>query len=763
MTAQGTLRTRAPASLLVVRVLCWLLAAAAVGWALLDPRFRDNEGFLLGTACWPVAIGVALLLAGSAIPTTWRTSGALLSLALVGHASALQMIDAGPRLHYQHYQTWAWVAEHARWPFLVLILQTIVVLASAMRSWPQWRDWLARQTRPWQVATLGVAFVLTGATLSRDAGFYIQELGVAVWVRSINIAILLFAAMAVPDDALASIAASARRRARWLFAGNHGVDRVVLAAALWTTVLSAVLCVLSYERHPHLGDEVSYLYQARYLATGVLTMPAPSVLDAFNLDLFNYDALRWYASPPSGWPMILAVGVAAGAAWLVNPLLAGACVILTWALVRDLYDARTARIAAILLAVSPWHVLVGMTYMTHTASLACALAAACGITKTRRTGHSRWAFVSGLATGMVGMIRPLEGIVVAGLLGLWIIGVGGKRLSLVSIVNWGVGCLLIGVAIGFYNASLTGSPTSFPIMVWADRFMGVDTNALGFGPDRGVGWALDPFPGHGVKDAIVNANLNITTIDTELFGWGAGSLLLVLLRSVIWPWRAGDKLMMACMAAVFTAHFFYWFSGGPDFAARYWYLMIVPLVALSASGFNVLAGVNDERAPERHRVNPRAVFVVGSLVALSLVNFLPWRAIDKYHRYVGMRADARELGANLAPRRSLVLVRGRHFPDFASAATYNPIDLNADAPVFAWDSNAPQRARLLEQYADRPIWIVEGPSLTGKGYEIVEGPLTADSLRRRDLRSAETGQWNPPYAERLPEDFGPLYTRPRVP
>jgi hypothetical protein len=617
--------------------------------------------------------------------------------------------------------------------------------------------WLADRFAPWQLAVIATAFVLTGATLSRDVAFYVQEVLFAAWVQAAGLGAVVLAGIAMPDES----AARAVQRMGWLRERGAGMDPLVLAAALGVTLLSAVLCVVSYQRHPHIGDEVSYVYQARYLAQGMLAMPRPPVLDAFNLDLFDYTTTSWYASAPAGWPFVLAIGVLAGVPWLVNPLLGGACVLLTWMLVSGTHDRRTGRIAALLLAASPWHALVGMSFMTHSASLAFALVAAVAVARARRAGGTGWALVGGLATGMVGMIRPLEGAIVGGLLGLWVIGIGGKRLALPGILAWGAGAMVFGVLIGWYNQALTGDPRAFPIMVWADRFMGPHTNDLGFGPDRGVGWALDPNPGHGPVDAIINANLNTTTINTELFGWATGSLLLVVALAVSRRRRRGDHLMLATLAAVFGAHVFYWFSGGPDFAARYWYLMIVPLVALAASGVRLLE--EPAGTPVGHPGHATRVrLVLAALGAMALVNFTTWRAVDKYRHYLGMRPDMRDVARDRHFGRSLVLVRGKHYPDFASAATYNPIDLaGADAPVYAWDAGADVRSTLLPLYRDRPVWIVEGPALTGRGFTVVEGPLTADSVLRRDEAMATSGAWHPPYAERLPPSFAPAYTQPR--
>lgn len=729
------------------------LGILVVAWALTDPRFRNADGYAVGAMCFAITIGLVFIAGAWVIRGALAPGAALFLLAFAGQAAALQAIDAGPHMRYQHYRSVPWMAEHAIIPLMVLALQTVVAMVGAWRARRVVATWLRTHFVPWQLAVCGIAFVLVSATVSRDVVAWVSELALASWLQATSLVVTVMAAARLPDQA-----PGLARWREWFQVPGQGWDRVVLGAALAVLILSATLSVTVYQRHPHIGDEVSYLYQARYLASGSLWMPRPPVIEAFTLDLFDYDATRWFASAPPGWPMVLAVGVLFGVPWLVNPLLAGTAVVLTWVLVRDLSDHRTARLAALLLASSPWHLFVGMSYMTHSASLAFALGGACAVMAARRTGSPWWALAGGLATGMVGMIRPLEGMVVAGLMGLWVLGIGGRRLRLPAIVAWGLGGLAIGGVIAWYNLHTTGKPGTFAIMEWANRFMGPGTNSLGFGPDRGVGWALDPFPGHGLRDVVVNADLNLTTINTELFGWAAGSLCLVLARLFLRPWRRLDSLMLVTALAVAGAHSFYWFSGGPDFAARYWYLVIVPLVTLTASAVRNLASENATQGMG-WRVNA----LVAGMAIMAFATFVPWRSVDKYFHYLGMRPDVRSLAAEHQMGRSLVLIRGAHSPDFASAATFNPIDLRgADGPVYAWDSGWELRGALLPVYADRPVWIVEGPSLTGSGYRIVEGPVSADLILERDRESRTAGRWTPPYAERLPEEFRPAYATPRV-
>jgi 4-amino-4-deoxy-L-arabinose transferase-like glycosyltransferase len=428
---------------------------------------------------------------------------------------------------------------------------------------------------------------------------------------------------------------------------------------------------------------------------------------------------------------MLALGVVLGVPWLVNPVLASMNVLLSYLLLREIYSRRTARIAVLLLCLSPWFVFMGMNFMAHTFTLTCALVAALAVVWARKTGRSIWALIGGCSVGMVSLIRPLDGLVVGGLLGLWAIGIGGPRLKVFSILALVLGTVAVAAVVVPYNSQITGNMTEFPLTAYYEKYFGPKTNAFGFGPERGLNWPIDPFPGHSPLDALINANLNTFSINVELFGWSTGSLILILILLFSGKTSGSDYFMLAVMVALAAVFSLYWFSGGPDFGARYWYLMLIPLVALTARAIQFL-----ETAFQRPRAgctnqSTRVVAAVMSLSILALINFFPWRVIDKYYHYLGMRPDIRYLAQNHDFGKSIVLIRGNVHPDYQSAWVYNPLDPYADAPVYAWDKNRLVRAQVLQAYPDRPIWIVNGPTITGGGFEVLAGPLSAQELAAR--------------------------------
>ena len=154
--------------------------------------------------------------------------------------------------------------------------------------------------------------------------------------------------------------------------------------------------------------------------------------------------------------------------------------------------------------------------------------------------------------------------------------------------------------------------------------------------------------------------------------------------------------------------------------------MIIPCLLLTSLAIVLFVWTPGIGAPLGGQLLAGAsVLTVGAVLA-----FYPWRALDKYFHYRGMRPDILALAERHQFGRGLVLIKGGDVPDFASAAIYNPLDLKADTTIYAWDRSGEVRSELLHAFADRPVWLVSGPSITKAGYLITAGPVSADSAAR---------------------------------
>jgi len=636
-----------------------------------------------------------------------------IALAAAGQAAALGLIDAGPRIHFQHY----FAAGLPPLAVVVVAIQMVLVVGAISARLPSILTLLRSRLGSRRLILLAAFIVCTSAALSREPATWVVETALATCIETINLFTIYLALAAVPKDQWG-------RLTRWLGEQDDHppaalpADRWPVVAATVVALTAAGLSYFVYQNHPHLQDEVGYLEQARYLAAGKLTLPIPPVPDAFDFYLMGTGRHGWYSVVPPGWPAVLAIGVWLGVPWLVNPLLAGVNVWIAWLFLREVCPARTARLVLLLLCASPWFILMSMNFLTHTMLTTAVWLAALGIVRTRSSGKSGWAWVAGLAIGFASLVRPLDGLVAALMLGLWAMGLGGKRLRIPSLAALAMGTILMGAVAGPYNAYLTGSPSQAPLQVYMDQKFGKGSNDLGFGPNRGQGWPIDAWPGHTPLEAVLNTALNASSVNTELHGWSIGSLWAVAIAVLAGRGSRIDRAWLAAVVLIVVVYGFYHFNGGPDFGARYWYQALLPLLALSARGLEKLSQwVGNER--------PIAAAILLTVLALGI--YLPWRAADKYWHYLFMRPDVREAAVRENFGRSLVLIQGREFPDYVSAAIYNPLDLRPEssetAPIYAWDRDAETHAKLLALYRDRPVWVLEGPTLTGGAYRIVQRPV----------------------------------------
>ncbi|MEP7382988.1 MAG: hypothetical protein ABI910_14960 [Gemmatimonadota bacterium] len=657
-------------------------------------------------------------------PSARGTPVAWFALLVAGQGATLALTQSGKGATYPHLQPDRFITGPYRLATLILVAQLALVAWGMRGRWSEAWRWLTRTIRaPWLAAGLMLLAALS-AVASRDPRRFALELALSTIFQ-------LLAACTVWLLVKALDAGATERAERWIARtfGDDGdsdpgrfFDPFAVRCALAVVLACAGLAWFVFQHMPHVPDEIVYLMQARYFAAGTLQLPAPPVAAAFDVDLMFYEPGRAFSPLPPGWPAILAIGVRLGVPWLVNPLLSGLCILLVHALMRRLDTVRTARIATLLLATSPWFLFLGMSLMTHSATLACALAAALGIAVARARSRVLPAAAAGIGVGVIGLIRPLEGLAVALVLGVWSLSASHKWFRLLPSAALTAVTTAVSALVLPYNAALTGSARRFPIMMYVDRYYAPGANDLGFGPNRGMGWGgLDPWPGHGWRDVLLNSLLNGAALNLEMFGWATGSLLLLVALVCSGRLRRLDWAMLGVIALVVGLHAFYWFGGGPDFAARYWFLIIIPCVALTARSPAALFGGGTPAAT-------RTIVAMFALTAAAMLTWMPWRSVEKYRHFRNMSPAMREFVAAHPMDSSLVLVRGRRHPDYHEAALQNPLDLTrSPRAVFAWDRTAEVRRAAVAAYPTRQVYIIDGPTITGGGFRIVAGPLPPGS------------------------------------
>lgn len=658
------------------------------------------------------------------VPRRGHPAGWFLLL-VAGQGAVLALTRSGKEVTYPHLQPSRLFQAPYAPATAILLVQLAIVLWGMRGAWGEVAAWL-RSVAPIPVWLAGGALLAgLSAVASRAPATYALELLLTTTLQLAAVATAFLLARALGNDAAERMEG---RLSRLL--GDDGaptpgrfLDPFALVVAVAVAAACAVLAIVVYERVPHLPDEIVYLLHARYFAAGRLQLPVPPVAGAFDVDLLYYDASRTFSPVPPGWPAILALGVRAGVPWLVNPLLSGLSILLAHAVLRHLASPRTARLATLLLALSPWFLFLGMSLMTHTATLACALAAALGVAVACARSTALPAAAAGVGVGMVGLIRPLEGLAVALVLGVWSLVARHRWFRFLPSAALTVVTMATASVTLPYNAALTGEGRRFPIMMYVDKYYAPGANDMGFGANRGMGWGgLDPWPGHGLRDVVLNSMLNGVALNLELLGWSTGSLVLLVALLCSRRLRRVDGAMLAVVALVVGLHALYWFSGGPDFAARYWYLIIVPCLVLVARAPAALFGGRTPSAA-------RTIVAMLALSASAMLTWMPWRSVDKYHGYRYMSGGMRAFVASHPMKGALVFVRGRRHPDYHQAALENPLDLaDPSRTVFAWDRTAEIRRATVAAYPDRPVYVIDGPTITGGGYRIAEGPLPPGSL-----------------------------------
>ena len=347
-----------------------------------------------------------------------------------------------------------------------------------------------------------------------------------------------------------------RPSARWLVAG--------LAVAV--TSLSVYAIRVLFASNPIIVDEVAQLFNAKIFLAGRLAAPPPVPPEAFLVIHTGITPAGWVTQFPPGQTVLLALGLLAHAAWLVNPLLAGVDTVLVFAVARRLYDEPTALVATLLWAGSAWVMTMSGTYENHVGAVTLVLLtwALLWCPRAPRTMHF---VLGGLAMAAAAATRPLDAV--AGALPILLWAVYHRRV-------WQLGWSVLGGAPvmalwGYLNWRIYGSPFTLGyIAIW--------------GPNHGMGFHTDPW-GRPFTPLIALSNLamGIRRLHIFLEEWPIPALLPLAVWALVARQHSFEDLLVGVAAAAAPAlYFFYWYSGEYPPGAPFYYVAAPMLLIATA-------------------------------------------------------------------------------------------------------------------------------------------------------------------------------------
>lgn len=421
----------------------------------------------------------------------------------------------------------------------------------------------------------------------------------------------------------------------------HPADVVGLLISLLAVFAGLWVHDTVFERMAHLEDEMAYVWQAQAIAGGALTLPSPSLPKSFLIPfVVDYNGLR-FGKYPLGWPAVLAVGEFLKVRFLVNPLLGGLGVWLTYVLGRKLFGRTVGLLAAGLTATSPFFLVNSGSLLSHPLGLVLSAGFALAwLDAFTQPLHPRpWlpTLAGAAALGFLALSRPMSAVGVAipfGLHGLYLLVRGEAQIRL-RLISLGVIVLAIAGLHFVWQYAVTGDPFLNPYTLWwpYDR--------VGFGPGYGHSET-----GHTVRQAWINTRFSLQVGRSDLFGWPYISWLFMPFGLIAVGrdrnWRA--LLPISVLQSLGIVYLAYWI-GSSLFGPRYYYEGLYSLTLVSAAGIAWAAGWPtrpDDPFPRYagiHRLRPLAVtFVVTILTLGNLLFYIPYRLSNMYGLYGVQRA-----------------------------------------------------------------------------------------------------------------------------
>ncbi|MGH7486315.1 MAG: ArnT family glycosyltransferase [bacterium] len=326
-------------------------------------------------------------------------------------------------------------------------------------------------------------------------------------------------------------------RLPWLAAG---------AVAVGACGVSLFLISAYTQRMAHVQDSVTYVFQAKMLASGRLFGPPPPVARVFDFESPPFIIVqhgKWAGVYSFGHPLALAIGAFFGVMWVVPPLLGGASIALLYAIGRKLYSARVGLLAAVLLASSPFFFMTSSEFMSHNTATFYLLASLFFLVITDRRPLVYGA-LSGLFFGLSFNARQMEAAALVLPFGLVLLS------RVISREQRRSGAVQIGGFVGAGAVMLL----AFLLFNYATRGGAFNTGYAAAGFQNHIGFGGK----HSVAMGIGNEQTQMALLLLVLNGWPVGAgLTFVLMPFVLASRKLWDWFFLACAVLLIGVYTLY--------------------------------------------------------------------------------------------------------------------------------------------------------------------------------------------------------------
>ena len=328
-----------------------------------------------------------------------------------------------------------------------------------------------------------------------------------------------------------------------------------LLLALAAGSLAGLFVLLVLKGMPNHIDSIAQLMQARFWAHGNLAGPVADHAGFWSIQNALFTPHGWVSQYPPGHVLVLTPFVLLGAPWLAGPVLVAATVFFATLLAHQLFPEKKelARLLALLVALSPFFVMGGASFMNHVTAAAAVMAGAYALARAWN-GRLTWALAAGLAFGLAIATRPLSSAAMTLAISAFLPFAVARGPRAAEFIRVG-GCTLLGLL-----APLTG------LFAYNQHFFGSATRfgyQAALGPNMRLGFHTDPWGNfYGFKQALAYTSSEMLALGVNLFEAALSSLLLIgvflLLAKRITP---AQRLLLAWALAPVLVNFFYWHHG----------------------------------------------------------------------------------------------------------------------------------------------------------------------------------------------------------